>query len=273
MKDGKSYFIKHGTAHSLGGALMFYLAAKHHFPITTFSSADPRDRLNFEELAFINKHPEMFKDYYHLTDWVGDWQVMARLGNPKAVKEVFSKQAGITRFLGLNGHYLDSYAFSKSGDLFNDPIEELDDELESLDAEYERLKANNALTDAETVMLDASAAILLAKAIKSEANDGADEVISELNTLIKNANNYWKQTKSMCDNMSPDLSYDDVLNCLDRGGANYHTMVGTFKDKYDERIRKAKKIKNKFNDWYDQTTAGISKMVGDDQELAGMFKK
>ncbi|USS90567.1 hypothetical protein [Fructilactobacillus carniphilus] len=79
--------IKHGTGHSLGGALIFYLAAKHHFPMTAFSSADPTSNLSSKDLDYIKKHPDMFKDYYHSSDVISNWQDSTHLGKYFSVSE------------------------------------------------------------------------------------------------------------------------------------------------------------------------------------------
>lgn len=109
--------IKNIVGHSLGGAEALYIAGKHKKPVTTFSSADPTLHLNKKEMAWLNKHPELVSNYYHKGDPVASWLKNHGLGKSIAVGEFHSDQAGWTKYIGLNGHYLDSYRFDKAGNL------------------------------------------------------------------------------------------------------------------------------------------------------------
>ncbi|CAH1856990.1 hypothetical protein [Convivina intestini] len=60
------------TAHSLGGALALYLAARHRLPAVTFSSADPRDRLSVSQIKYIKEHTNQYHNYYHPQDWIAN---------------------------------------------------------------------------------------------------------------------------------------------------------------------------------------------------------
>ncbi|CAH1856883.1 alpha/beta hydrolase family protein [Convivina praedatoris] len=112
----KSTDIKGITAHSLGGALALYLGARHHLPVITFSSADPRDRLTISQIEYINKHPDQYINYYHSQDWIANWQSAQPLGRSIIAQEYSSiKSDDPTVNLLLNGHYLDSYDFTSTG--------------------------------------------------------------------------------------------------------------------------------------------------------------
>ncbi|WP_056961422.1 hypothetical protein, partial [Fructilactobacillus florum] len=263
--------IKHGTGHSLGGALIFYLAAKHHFSMTTFSSADPRSNLNDADLAYIKNHPEMFKDYYHKSDIIANWQMIAQLGKAFSVNE-FSSKYGKGIMGMINGHFIDSYHFEKkTGQVDTDVFNTFDIELSSIQEEYKRLKSSGALTNADEIMLDASVATELTIAIRDVAKEILDEIIKKLHKVVREQEKYWQEVKEKSMMVSSQLSPDELIHCLNEGGANYQSMVGKYKEDANQRITKAKDLKNKFEEWASKVQQGIEKVVQRDSELAKDF--
>ncbi|WP_252895230.1 hypothetical protein [Fructilactobacillus florum] len=71
--------------------------------------------------------------------------------------------------------------------------------------------------------------------------------------------------------VSSQLSPDELIHCLNEGGANYQSMVGKYKEDANQRITKAKDLKNKFEEWASKVQQGIEKVVQRDSELAKDF--
>lgn len=261
--------IKHGTGHSLGGALMFYLAAKHHFPMTTFSSADPRSNLSLKEFGYIKNHPDMFKDYYHNSDFISNWQNLTHLGKAFPVSEFKSKNGqGLMSI--INGHFLDSYHFD-NGQVDANPIKSFEVALSSIQGEYNRLKGSGALTDADEIMLDAAAASALANSIRDEAETCLNDIIKDLKEASQKLEVYYKKMRKINYDMTPNLTMNEVDRELEKVGATFHNMVGRYKKEYEASIHRAERLKRSFNEWHNQTIQGIDKKISDDQELAKEF--
>ena len=60
------------TGHSLGQSLAMYVALKRGYSNLGFNGLDTHNLLSKEEIEYMRKHPEQFRNYRHRYDLIGN---------------------------------------------------------------------------------------------------------------------------------------------------------------------------------------------------------
>ncbi|MDK2802056.1 MAG: hypothetical protein KFW09_01615 [Oscillospiraceae bacterium] len=296
----KKYPIEAITGHSKGGRDAVVLGVEHNIPaIVTYNPAPITNDILYYMNSFtgnvnikdrFNSSYEMKKDFFNykgdiihfvsnkdqLTGWA-DFFKSFYTGDRYVIDN--NKDHGISGFLGekeqefINSHLL---KHTKLGTIRGLEMSQIvtGQELKKLfDIKNKFLQNNNgSLSSSQEIFLDASEAIILTKGIKGTIEMDIYNLQTMYRQSIEKSNQLWKDTISKASNIGSKLSYNEVLESLEKGNVTNDTLLTKPVGKYEKILKKLHAIQEKYNDFIKNINDAIETQLSTDQDLARQLR-
>lgn len=266
------------TGHSLGEFLALYIAAENHWKNIGFNGPDPYELLSADAKKWIKENHGVLTNYRNRADMIGNL-----MGNGTGAEIKISMEMG----LQSHGTYHDlgKWRFDKSGRLIiknNDYNKEAIQEqaerqlrkqfilsMYSLELLKKKLTASGgALSANEQIYLNDSQALAVVQYAFSEFETVMTKTIKIYQDGITDLEELWQKIYSKAFSDVPDLSYGEIMDVLESTGSTKGSIVTDPSEKFREKIQKAKKMREQFNQLVSEIRGKIAKLVQRDQELA-----
>ncbi len=266
------------TGHSLGEFLALYIAAENQWKNVGFNGPDPYEILSADAKKWIKENPGLLTNYRNRADVIGNL-----MGNGTRAEIKVSMEMGL-QSLGTY-HDLSKWIFDKNGQLIiknNDYNkgaiqEQAERQLKhqfilGMDA-LEMLKkrfttSGGGLSTNEQIYLDDSQALAVVQYASSEFETVMANTVRIYQDGIRELEELWQKMYSKAFSNVPDLTYGEVMSVLESTGSTKRTIVIEPSEKFREKIQKAKKMSEQFNQLVSEIKEKISEVVQTDQELA-----
>lgn len=266
------------TGHSLGEFLALYIAAENQWKNVGFNGPDPYELLSSDAKDWIKNNPGMLTNFRNRADIICNL-----MGNGTDAEIKISLNMGI-QSLGTY-HDLSKWTFDENGNLiipknnYNDKATRQQAErllmadfvmsIYALSVLEKKLSASGgSLTANEKLYLDASQANLIVSTASKSLKMTMTNVIKVYQDAITNAEKVWSDCQSKARNVAPDLSEGEIEIALSAVGATKSSIVNEPCEKFRNKINKAKKIGETFDDLASEIKTKIDQVVQQDQDLA-----
>lgn len=120
----------------------------------------------------------------------------------------------------------------------------------------------------EQIYLDDSQALAVVQSAAGTFELAMESTIKVYEDGITDLEELWRKTKSKALNGTPDLNYGEVMDVLSSVGCTEKSMVMIPSELFSEKISKAKKMGEKFDQLVSEIKGEIAELVQKDQELA-----
>ena len=266
------------TGHSLGEFLALYIAAENQWKNVGFNGPDPYELLSPEAKKWIKENPGVLTNYRNRADIIGN---LMNNGTGAEIK--------ISMEMGLQSpgtyHDLGKWKFDKNGRLVikdneynKEAVQEQAERqlrtqflssMASLDVLRKKLTASGGgLSTNEKIYLDDSQALAVVQYASSEFETVMTNTVKIYQDGIRDLEELWQKIKSSAFSDVPDLSHGEVMEALESTGATEQKIVTEPCEKFREKIQKAKKMSDQFNQLASEIKGKIAELVQRDQELA-----
>ncbi|MGM0218919.1 lipase [Enterococcus sp. AZ126] len=266
------------TGHSLGEFLALYIAAENQWKNVGFNGPDPYELLSVDAKKWIKENPGLLTNYRNRADMIGNL-----MGNGTGAEIKVSMEMGL-QSLGTY-HDLGKWTFDKDGRLI---IKNNDYNKGAIQEQAERQLRNQfflgmytlemlkkkftasggGLSTNEQIYLDNSQALAVVQYASSEFEAVMTNTVKIYQDGIRELEELWQKIYSKAFSDVPDLSYGEVMDVLESSGSTERSMVTEPSEKFREKIQKAKKMSEQFNQLASEIKGKISELVQRDQELA-----
>lgn len=266
------------TGHSLGEFLALYIAAENQWMNVGFNGPDPYNILSKEAKVWVAKNPGMLINFRNRGDILGNFG-----GNKTGAEIMISMDMGITNPLDYHG--LREWKFDKEGNLIipkngynNKAIQEQTEKylirqfvigmytLEVLKSKFK--SSGGGISMNEQIYLDDSQALAVVQYASSEFETVMIHTVKIYQDGIRDLEKLWRETKSKAFSDVPDLSYSEVMDVLESTGATERSIVTEPSENFKEKIQKAKRMSEQFNQLTSEIKGKIAELVQRDQDLA-----
>lgn len=266
------------TGHSLGEFLALYIAAENQWKNVGFNGPDPYELLSPDAKKWIKNNPGMLTNYRNRADMIGNL-----MGNGTGAEIKISMEMGL-QSLGTY-HDLGKWTFDKDGRLI---IKNNDYNKGAIQEQAERQLRNQfilgmytlemlkkkftasggGLSTNEQIYLDNSQALAVVQYASSEFEAVMTNTVKIYQDGIRELEELWQKIYSKAFSDVPDLNYGEVMDVLESTGSTERSIVTEPNEKFREKIQKAKKMSEQFNQLASEIKGKISELVQRDQELA-----
>lgn len=266
------------TGHSLGEFLALYIAAENQWKNVGFNGPDPYELLSDEARKWLKENPGVLTNYRNRADMIGNL-----MGNGTGAEIKISMDMGLQS--PGTYHDLGKWKFDKNGRLiikdntYNKEAMQQQAErqlrnqfilsMASLDVLRKKLTASGGgLSSNEKIYLDDSQALAVVQYASSEFETVMMNTVKIYQDGVRDLEELWQKIKSKALSDVPDLSYGEVMECLEATGSTERKIVTEPSEEFREKIQKAKKMSEEFNQLVSEIKGKIAELVQRDQELA-----
>lgn len=259
-------------------AYMMLIGAKHKIPTTVFNGWFLYANLSEDEKKFMRDNPELFINYRNTKDMTtflndGNWQLWAGEDFGTIVWVEGSSHNIFDWEFDENGYLIVQGDLAEQGLVRRKQIEKQAAMLlRGLSTLAAKLKASGGgLSSSEKIFLDSSEALIIlsnAATLMQTGLDGATKIYQE---AIAEAESLWQDTLQRAQGIGTELTYSEVLEALENGGASEDVIVGEPTEYYTTKMAKAKEMYTSFDNLIEEIKSSIAKLVATDQELASQL--
>ena len=264
------------AGHSLGESLAMYVALKQGYSNIGFNGPDIQYLISEEEVRYMQKHPEQFRNYRHKYDVIGN--IMGNETKTAIYPKIYPAKDEL--FKKLQYHYLTEWLFNEKGQLvdldgkiISNPVVASFAETTAKMYRYQKLKnrlSSGGLSSNERIFLDSLQGMMLGDGMENVAKVGAEEIKTIRDEAVSKAQNLWEQIDF---SNFQYLSHDEVVTAFAAAGVTYDSVVGAVEREFDQANQKSGALALDFSTLNQQIHQMIDKKISSDQELAGDFKK
>ncbi|NQK17130.1 DUF2974 domain-containing protein [Streptococcus suis] len=260
------------TGHSLGGSLAMYVALHKDWRSVTYNGPDIVMLLSLEQLSYMKKHPDQFRNYRNRYDAIGNIT-----GNmtETAVYPRVEKSQGY-----MKDHGLGAWKFNKYGQLIDAngqvvstftgaPLEDTRLAMKRWKKQKTAL-SKGGLSRSEEIFLDSEQARTISAGIASVADAGQMSIFAHCDDYVHQAEELWN---SIDFHSYSALSYWEVCALFSEYGVSQETIVGEIEETMDIYRQRAEIATEKFTVLDTQIIQAINTMLETDKRLAGDFEK
>lgn len=131
----------------------------------------------------------------------------------------------------------------------------------------------NIVLTGEAIQISPEETNAVASSLINMVENDIDTAVSQINTNAENAFiDDYHFIKQLADTLAPDLTKDEIKQCLADNDITYHTMVTDPTDSIKSKIEKLTKVGNELKEIADKTTAASNQFVGTDNQIGGLFQ-
>ncbi|MBP2097650.1 lipase [Enterococcus rivorum] len=266
------------TGHSLGEFLALYIAAENRWRNVGFNGPDPYELLSADAKKWLKENPGVLTNYRNRADMIGNL-----MGNGTGAEIKVSMDMGLQS--PGTYHDLAKWTFDKNGRLI---IKNNDYNKKAIQEQIERQLRNQfvlgmyslgqlkkkltasggGLSANEKIYLDDSQALAVVQYASSEFETVMMNTVKIYQDGIRDLEKLWQKIHSKAFSDVPDLSYGEVMEILESTGSTERSMVTEPTEAFREKIQKAKKMSEQFNQLVSEIKGKIAELVQRDQELA-----
>lgn len=270
------------TGHSLGEYLALYVAAENQWKNVGFNGPDPYELLSPEAKKWVKENPGMLTNYRNRGDFIGNL-----MGDGTGAEIKVSMEMGLINPFDYHG--LDVWRFDKQGNLIipeNDfntkasiqqekhkAMSDFSSHLGTLKKWREKFTASGGhLSANERIYLNHSQTKVVVETMGRKTKSAMEEVIRINQSSIERIEMNWAEEIRRAEHAAPSLSAWEVKETLASVGVTWETHVMTPKEKCQQRIQKARRKGERYDELAKEIKNKIDDLVARDQELANQLK-
>ncbi|MBO1300934.1 MULTISPECIES: lipase [unclassified Enterococcus] len=270
------------TGHSLGQYLALYVAAENQWKNVGFNGPDPYELLSPEAKKWIKENPGMLTNYRNRGDFIGNI-----MGNRTGAEIKISMEMGLINPFDYHG--LDVWRFDKQGNLIipendyntkasiqqekNKAMSDFSSHLDTLKKWREKFTASGGRLSAnERIYLNHSQTKAVVETMGRKIKNAMEEVIRINQSSIERIEMNWAEEVRRAEHAAPSLAAWEVKETLASVGVTWETHVMTPKEKCQQRIQKASRKGERYDELAKEIKNKIDNLVARDQELANQLK-
>lgn len=293
------------NGHSLGESMALYTALKMGWNNVGFNGPDIHNIVSEEEIAYMQAHPEQFRNFRNPNDmFLGNI-----LGNKTGVaiyvnmtdasfvdeslrilqddKLSWKEKADKIYSLGDKYHSYNTWRFNNKGQLIDENGNVVTNtakgnanalilETKTRMLRYYGMKSlltesGGGLSSNERIFLDSEQATIGANALVNAAQQVLDQIKIEKQRGVEEVESLFETTKSPF--MVSSLSPDEIRSAFAAGGVTHDSVVGNVEISLQNKLNKASQILDEMTKLKDKIAAGINKKLEEDIALAGEFNQ
>ena len=271
------------TGHSLGQYLALYIAAENQWKNVGFNGPDPYELLSPEAKKWIKENPGMLTNYRNR----GDELLGNLMGDGTGAEIKISMEMGLMNPFDYHG--LDIWRFDKYGNLIipeNDyntkasiqqekhkAMSDFSSDLGTLKKWREKFTASGGhLSANERIYLNHSQTKVVVETMGRKTKSAMEEVIRINQSSIERIEMNWAEEVRRAEHAAPSLTAWEVKETLASVGVTWETHVMTPKEKCQQRIQKARRKGERYDELAKEIKNKIDDLVARDQELANQLK-
>lgn len=259
------------TGHSLRQYLALYIAAENRWTNVGFNGPDPYGILSDKAKKWIKDNPGMLLNYRNKNDLIGNlmgnktgagiYIDMPNVLGAKASHELKSWKFVDGRLIISNTAYNKEARYIRAKKAMYKAAKK----IKTLKA---KLKSSGGkLTGNEKIFLDDYHASMAVDSALSLLGFGVSTLIETYKQAIEDAQNSWEEGIAKAQSVATELSYGEILSCLEEGGATKASIVTEPTDFYNGEIVKANNIKVEFVSTARAIKRSIDSLVQSDKDL------
>lgn len=131
----------------------------------------------------------------------------------------------------------------------------------------------NIVLTGEAIQISPEETNAVASSLINMVENDIDTAVSQINTNAENAFiDDYHFIKQLADTLAPDLTKDEIKQCLADNDITYQTMVTDPTDSIKSKTEKLTKVGNELTEIADKTTAASNQFVGTDNQIGGLFQ-
>lgn len=134
-------------------------------------------------------------------------------------------------------------------------------------------KSGSGLSANEAIYLDDSQALIAVESAAQAMKTGLDSVLKIYQEAITEAEKVWQDGLRFARLIGTELSEFEIISTLASFGATHSSVVSEPTAFYEEKMAKAKHLRENFDSLAASITAGIDHIVQGDQELANQLRQ
>ncbi|MBF8807932.1 MAG: triacylglycerol lipase [Enterococcus lacertideformus] len=134
------------------------------------------------------------------------------------------------------------------------------------------LKNGSGMSSSERIYLEDRQALVVVKLASAKFDLAMEESIAIYKKAISELIDDWEAGKRLIQQQTPDLSYAEMMEAMERVRYTKKTMVDSDAQHFQDKISKANRIKGEFAQLTREITNKIHELVQRDQELADQIK-
>ncbi|MBE6173819.1 MAG: lipase [Enterococcus faecium] len=270
------------TGHSLGEYLALYVAAENQWKNVGFNGPDPYELLSPEAKKWIKENPGMLTNYRNRGDLIGNL-----MGDGTGAEIKVSMEMGLIN--PLDYHDLDDWRFDEQGNLIipeNDynikastqqekhkAMSDFSSHLGTLKKWREKFTASGGhLSANERIYLNHSQTKVVVETMGRKTKSAMEEVIRINQSSIERIEMNWAEEVRRAEHAAPSLTAWEVKETLASVGVTWETHVMTPKEKCQQRIQKARRKGERYDELAKEIKNKIDDLLARDQELANQLK-
>lgn len=271
------------TGHSLGQYLALYVAVENQWKNVGFNGPDPYELLSPESKKWIKENPGMLTNYRNR----GDELLGNLMGDGTGAEIKISMEMGLMNPFDYHG--LDIWRFDKYGNLIipeNDyntkasiqqekhkAMSDFSSHLGTLKKWREKFTASGGhLSANERIYLNHSQTKVVVETMGRKTKSAMEEVIRINQSSIERIEMNWAEEVRRAEHAAPSLTAWEVKETLASVGVTWETHVMTPKEKCQQRIQKARRKGERYDELAKEIKNKIDDLVARDQELANRLK-
>ncbi|MGL9744282.1 lipase [Enterococcus sp. DIV1368e] len=271
------------TGHSLGQYLALYVAAENQWKNVGFNGPDPYELLSPESKKWIKENPGMLTNYRNR----GDELLGNLMGDGTGAEIKISMEMGLMNPFDYHG--LDIWRFDKYGNLIipeNDyntkasiqqekhkAMSDFSSHLGTLKKWREKFTASGGhLSANERIYLNHSQTKVVVETMGRKTKSAMEKVIRINQSSIERIEMNWAEELRRAEHAAPSLTAWEVKETLASVGVTWETHVMTPKEKCQQRIQKARRKGERYDELAKEIKNKIDDLVARDQELANQLK-
>ncbi|BAW17347.1 hypothetical protein SITYG_13680 [Streptococcus intermedius] len=264
------------TGHSLGESLALYVALKRGYSNLGFNGPDTHNLLSKEEIEYMRKHPEQFRNYRHRYDLIGN--IMGDETKTAIYPKIYQGKDELGK--KLEYHQLSQWKFNEKGQLVDLDGQVISDERVTAYAEtvagmyryrlFKKRLSSGGYSGHERIFLDSAQGMVIGDGLEKAAQAGSDEMKGYRTEAVGKAKQLWE---SIDFSTFQHLSHEEVVGAFAAAGVTYDSIVGEVEREFEAAYQKANALASDFAQLNQGIHQVIESKLARDQELAGEFKR
>src|SRR5699024_10419734 len=265
-----------------------------------FNGPDPYDMLSPEAKEWVEDNSDMLFNYRNKADVIGNFggngtgaEILVDMDTAEIIPKEELKDMTTTEFLFkmdwegmLDSHGIGKWEFDEDGNL---DIDSSYDNKEAFQTQGEKLlygklaelsllagelqASGGGLTSNELIFLNNAQALLTVEYITESTNAAIESIVNIYKDAIDELEETWEKNIIIAQAISTELSYGEILEALEAGGATKYDIVFEPMAYYREKITEAVKIGEDFESLASDIKDNIEKLVETDEDLADQIKQ
>lgn len=289
------------TGHSLGGALATYEAVQHNAHATTFAGANCFRLLNEQQkLAATNgKYNSQITNYRHYGDMVPNIPIDTNQGMQTVGTQIFVESSlpnrsflaydellsgkklkaaiitGLNEYVQHTGDSWDNTIFTSDGSIKKEPSKYASFKpttLNDFEKELAQMYAGKGGNGGEKIKISPDEVNALACRLTAIVANEITTTVKQINANAeKTFESNYESGKQLAYQVAPDLSYDEIMECLRQGGVTHKNTVTEPTNAIKAKTKKMTQGGQELEEIANKTHNASSQFTDTDNQIGGQF--